>query len=240
METHFNISKNDIFDAEVVFFRNSYLQSNEKGNFSYVLWYSEHPTRIVLAKSKIQARTTDLQYITSYRSIEEYYRKDLSYHKEHIDYLKDGLFYEIKQFFSKYGKKELLEEIEKDRNKKENSSEVDKNLKKMVAANKPKEEELEIKISETTEEILFEAETSSYSLEELPLLLKNRILILKENRSMLKFPKESLMEVQKIINLKKEFNNEELNSFAKNMIKTFWMLNDPEEKEIEVMIDKIL
>lgn len=242
METHLSISKNDIFDAEVVFFRNSYLQSSEKGNFSYILWYSEKPRRIVLVKSKIQSKTTDLQYITTYRSIEEYYEKDLSYHKEHLDYIEEGLFDEIKHFFLKYRKDQLVDEIEKEKKKKENSSDHDENIKKMFENQKLKNgEELEEEIvDEQKEKIEIENDINKYKKEDLPVLLKEKIIMLKKNRSLLKFPKENLVELQKRIDMQNSFDEMDLLNFAKNMIKTFWMLNDPDDKEIELMISKLL
>lgn len=221
METILNIGLDDLMKAEILFFRNNYFIGSAESNFSYILWYDKEKNKVIVAKSSLNPKKTDLSYVSTYESIEEYFKKDLSEHQEHIKYFKSGIFEQIENFLKKNNKTELFQEMEK--------------IKKDILDKENKQKELKRKYEEEIQK-----EDEILKKEELFKLVRARILEIKRRKEEIYFPEESLADIQQKINTKKNFTRHEVDSYAKNIIKMFWEDGIPAIVKIEDMLARVM
>ncbi len=221
MEQILNIGLEDLLKADVLFMRNNYFIGNSDTNFSYVLWHDKDHHKIILAKSSLNPKRTDLSYVSTYQNIEEYYEKDLKEHQEHIKYYKSGLFDQIEKFMRKNNKVDILKELAEER--------------KEIQEKEKKEHELKSKYEEKIKE-----EDIQLKQEELFKLVRARILEIKRRKEEIYFPEKSLADIQEKINTKRNFTGQDIDCYAKNIIKMFWEDNIPPIVKIEEMLAKIM
>ncbi len=221
MEEMFVITMKDIMEADIVFFSNSYLKNDLKGNFSYVVWYNKNNQKIILAKSRRKAQKTNLDFIVSYKNIEDYFKNDIEKNREHLTFYEEGLFEEIENFLKRYEKEDILKKLDKQ---------------KLEKLNELREEE-EMRNSYKNKAHLGNPDERRTSLFQ---AVKSRILQIKETKEPVEFPEETLSEVQKKISKTMTFSSYDIDIYAKNIIKMFWEHGIPGEEQISDMLFKIL
>lgn len=229
-----NICIKEIFDADVLFLKNDFILRGSSKNFSYLVWYKKESNRIIVGKSRLNSMNTNIEYLSSYNGIDEYYEKDLTKNKEHLKYFEEGLFDEIYKFFEKHGKIEIMKKLDEEKKIHiEKVKEESERWGKFLKEQRRKDEEQSVKVN-TTERIPLTKEEMSEKIISKIYEIKDR----NEKIDMKIVPKfEEIKEHIKNISYASDI---EIEQYAKEIINLFWSGVLPDEKEIEKIVEKII